>query len=116
MNINNFYDAWNYLCQHPMFQNNFNQCLDIEVVKINPKTKEIDLNNKELNTQVEIWLETGPYIKDGLSHDIDLDCGGSTFEEAILNLAKLVKEIYTDDINIIKRLCFKSMLKFDINS
>ena len=44
MNINNFYDAWNYLCQHPMFQNNFNQCLDIEVVKINPKTKEIDLN------------------------------------------------------------------------
>jgi len=56
---------------------------------------------------VEVWLETGcvEYTKDlteGIMeqvqhcHDIDLDVGGLTFEEAIINLAKLVKKHYGD--------------------
>jgi len=51
-----------------------------------------------------IWLECGrkgpkifddPSIPEGYYpnyHDIELDCGGATFEEAIVNLANLVEK------------------------
>jgi len=77
----------------------FQQCLDIEVVKINPKTDSID-DDKTLNTKVQIWLEAGPYIGKHHAHDIDLDCGADTFEEAIIELASLVKQYYGDDHEI----------------
>lgn len=96
--ILNFYDAYNYLYNHPIFNDKFLQCLDIEVVKINPETKMID-DNELLNTRTEIWLECGPYQKDCLTHDLDLDCGGFTFEEAIIKLANLVRNYYGDDKN-----------------
>ena len=51
------------------------------------------------NTKVEIWLEHGHYDVDwgACVHNIDLDCGGDTFEEAIIKLAELVKRHYTND-------------------
>ena len=81
----------------------FLNCLDIEYVKVNPVTKEIDVNNV-LNTQDEIWLEFGIWDeKENIAcHDLDLDCGGSTFDEAIVNLANLVKKYYDDDGNKIE--------------
>lgn len=97
-----FYESWYYLEEHPIFNGKFQNLLDIEVVKVNPKTKKIE-DNVELNTLTQIWLEIGPCIKNGYSHDYDLDCGGDSFEEAIVNLAELVKKIYTEDINIIKK-------------
>jgi hypothetical protein len=52
---------------------------------------------------VQVWLEHGPWEqldKTSLpqhTHDWDLDCGGDTFEEAIIELANLVKRHYNDD-------------------
>ena len=99
-----FYEAWNYLYDHKMFKDDsdgshFLKCLDIDVVKVNPAKGSIDVNDN-LNTQVEIWLECGeleklPHGWFG-SHDVDLDCGGETFEEAIIKLSKLVKKHYGD--------------------
>lgn len=107
--ITKFYEAFNYLKNHPIFINylndeltipKFQDCLDISVVKVNPATSSVD-DNGTLNTKVEVWLEAGPYLKTGKkSHDYDLDCGGDTFEEAIIELAKLVEKHYTSDKEI----------------
>jgi hypothetical protein len=88
----------------------FERGLSIHVVKVNPMTNAIDLDNDKLNTQVRIWLESSMVTdEDGeliegkmdfnyemgeLSHDYDLDVGGKTFEEAIQNLAISVKKKY----------------------
>jgi hypothetical protein len=101
-----FYNAWHYLDQHEMFKGHFLQCLDIEVAKINSKTREVD-DNDELNDEVEVWLEAGPWIKEGLAHDISLDCGASTFEDAIIELAKLVKKYYGDTKNSVNKRIIK---------
>lgn len=98
--MNEFYKAWQYLSGHKIFEddykiNHFLNCLDIEVIKINPKTDCIDVDTYK-NTKVQIWLECGPYKDERPVHDIDLDCGGDSFEEAIINLAKLVQEKYDE--------------------
>ncbi len=43
-----------------------------------------------------IWLECGTHGH----HDINLDCGGGTFEEVVAKLAALVKEKYKTNIKI----------------
>lgn len=102
-----FYKAWHYLEEHVIFQDEygvsrFGECLDIEVVKVNPETKEID-EDEFKNTASRIWLECGPYNKDSetlgscYTHDIELDCGGKNFEKAIRKLAKRVKKVYGND-------------------
>lgn len=106
-----FYKAWSFLDNHPMFEyegmNEFRKCLDIDVVKVNLETKEIE-NNESKNTEIRVWLECGPYLRPQdlkederknwpygtCSHDYDLDCGASTFEEAIIALANLVMKKY----------------------
>ena len=92
-----FYNAWQFLSNHKMFNGLFHECLWTEVVKVNPITDEIDDDHSK-NTKVQVWLEHGPYeeIWGSCTHDIDLDCGGDTFEEAIIKLATLVKKHYTD--------------------
>lgn len=90
----NFYDAWMFLSEHPIFRNLFECGLYTIVVKVNPETGAID-DDVTKNTKVEIWLEHGPYDEDyEHTHDFNLDCGGNTFEEAIITLAGLVKEHY----------------------
>lgn len=114
-----FYDAWWWLMEHPLFRDpilydkyNYNpelakavsqsflKALDIDFQKVNPATKMID-DNPFLNTKVECWLECGgAYVEDGHTyfyHDMDLDCGGDTFEEAIVNLANLVAHLYSGE-------------------
>lgn len=95
MEYNNFYDAFHFLNDHPIFKGNFQfGCLDIAVVRVNPETKKID-DNRNLNTEVNIWLECGPVNDEGLhTHDWQLDCGDQTFEEAIVQLANLVLKHY----------------------
>lgn len=107
--INKFYDSFKYLENHVIFNyildgdvyiSKFHECIDVSVVKVNPKTLVIEDNDK-LNTKVQVWIEAGPYLNEGIrSHDIDLDCGADTFEEAIIELASLVKKFYTSDKKI----------------
>ena len=99
--MDNFHEAWTWLSDHPMFHGLFECGLYTAVVKVNPETMEID-DDSTKNTKVQVWLEHGPYEKvEDLfpqhTHDWELDCGGDTFEEAIIELAKLVKEHYNDD-------------------
>ena len=119
-----FYDTWQYVSSHPAnsidrqkknFHDNcfLNGCLDIDVVKINPKSNEIEIaeGRKHLNTKTQIWLEYGEVCKDentnsiGFCHDIELDCGDDTFEEAIIKLANNMKnskhyrDMETNDVN-----------------
>lgn len=113
--FNDLLDAWEFLQNHPMTMageddGRFRSLLDITVVRVNPATNEID-DDKSKNRSVRIWLEFGPWTKreelseaareympsDGVaSHDIDLDCGAPTFEEAIMKLAYLVLNKYGD--------------------
>lgn len=93
--LNIFYGAWSYLNNHPMFKDEygyskFQDCLDMNVVKVNPLTGRID-SDKKLNTKVVVWLECGKYENGETYHNIDLDCGADTFEDAIIELARLVK-------------------------
>lgn len=112
-----FHEAWQFLNEHPRLNPedchiNFISSLAIDVVKVNPKTESIDMYNPKRNTDTRVWLECGAphkmtkseckifnedygsYTAWIGSHDIDLDCGGKTFEEAIIQLAKLVKRKY----------------------
>lgn len=111
--IEEFYKSYKFLSEHPMFIkkgkddeesksnwrssfSSFQECLDIDVVKVNRLSYEID-EDEYKNTLPQVWLEAGPKLKDGtIGHDIGLDTGADTFEEAIINLAKLVKKVYGD--------------------
>ena len=105
MNKEKFYKAWNYLenCKYFIVKakgiigvNCFiNRGLNIEVVKINPKTNIIDIDFNK-NTKVQFWLETGGWdVEDKCwTHDYKLDCSGDTFEDVIIELARLVKKYY----------------------
>lgn len=97
--------------------NRFSECLDIMVAKVDPVTLRIE-DDSSRNTRTRVWLECGPienvyaltedqlrgwYADDAdildngaLTHDVDLDCGGDTFEEAIITLAALVYKHYGD--------------------
>ncbi len=94
--IAHFYDAFNYLENHPIFKGHFNKCLEVEVVRVNPATMKIE-DNKILNTKTQVWLECGPFVDGEITHDIDLDCGDDTFEIAIVELAELVRKHYSDN-------------------
>lgn len=90
-----------------MVTSHFLQCLDIDVQQVDPVTRH---RTDEPDGVVEVWLECGPWLepeqleeaerpyhKHGTaSHDYDLDCGGPTFEAAILVLAELVRSKYGD--------------------
>ena len=83
-----FYEAFEFLNHHP--KGKFIPALDVDVAMVNPVTREIDRDPAK-NTRLEVWLETGP---EAGFHDLMLDCGGETFEEAIIKLASLVDTYY----------------------
>lgn len=103
--INKFLKAYKFLSNHKIFKyknpktndiiNKFNKCLNINVININPETLTID-ENESKNTLMQICLECGPWDneKNMPSHDYDLNCFEDTFEKAIIELAKIVKEKY----------------------
>ena len=96
-----FYESFHFLMNHRKFEGRFLESLDIEVVKVDPKTKRIE-DERTRNTLTQVWLECGPRYKGKTddpfppvwTHDIDLDCGGDTFEAAIIRLAELVLKKY----------------------
>lgn len=94
-----FFEAWNFLEDHRIFKDEnelssfLTRCLDIEVVKVDPLSDSIN-DDESKNTATRVWLECGEYNENYCNHDIGLDCGGKTFEEAIIELANLVSEQY----------------------
>ena len=115
--MKSFYDAWWELCEHPYFEDKFYKSfmkdssffvtmfpksLDINVQKVNPISRLVEDDERE-NTKIEVWLECGHHYYNSvtggweISHDCELDCGGDTFEEAIINLAELVEKKYPKD-------------------
>lgn len=101
VDMQKFFSSWYYLnnleAVHYNGVNHFCECLDVKVVKVSESTDEIDILNDDMNTKVQVWLEFGRielnekkgYLE--VYHDTNLDCGGDTFEEAIITLAKLCK-------------------------
>lgn len=86
----------------------FEDCVDVDIVKVNPGTDCIEKDDN-LNTKTRVWLECGPWVHkdreagkydskeffpEGPSHDWNLNCGGDTYEEAIVKLANLVSQNY----------------------
>lgn len=112
--FNDFYEAYTFLENHKMTKtysklendskevefNHFYKSLDIAVVKVNPETCELEYKQDRLhlNTKTEVWLELGAWNEEYkvAYHDYDLDCGGDSFEEAIINLANLVDKYYDE--------------------
>ena len=104
-----FIDSWYWLDDHPIFRDTygcsrFQECLWIDVVKVNPETLSID-DDERLNTRTRVWLESGPWLVadaqnepsivfDQAQHDYNLDVGGDTYEKAIKHLAEKVRELY----------------------
>lgn len=82
-----FYESYWFIHNHSAFHHHV--WIDEHVVKVNPETNRID-DDISKNTKVEVWLESGPYEV----HDPDLDCGGETYEKAIITLAEKVKAKY----------------------
>ncbi len=84
--------------------------LDMTLVKVDPQTR--DSQDAARNTQTQVWFEHGPHVSptfvarderfghtaDGTpTHDVRLDCGGDTNEEAICASTRLVHEVFGDD-------------------
>ncbi len=127
VNPDSFHDSWHYLNDHPMFwkftehrnsdkpKNHVSMLerdcgfgsnsIDVMVVLVDG-TGTIN-EDDSLNTQTEVWLETGKWnlFADDHEHssvhchwhDIELDCGGPTYEAAVITLARLVWEKYGND-------------------
>lgn len=90
----------------------FFRALDFSVQKVNPTTLRVE-DDQTGNTHVRFWLEVGPWeapTEEELendtywgddwegtpTHDYELDCGGDTYEEAIIKMAEKVREKYGD--------------------
>ena len=81
----------------------FTESLWIDVVKVCPETDKIE-EDETRNTKIQVWLEAGTAIElnDPLtgeqfprwSHNLEWDCGGDTFEEAIQALYEKIKKDY----------------------
>ena len=82
----------------------------IMVVKCNPENSHIE-EDETLNTKTEVWVELGkrgwpkhptdpPTTWDHHWHDVDLDCGADTYEQAIITAAILVHVAYGNDRTI----------------
>ncbi len=112
-----------FLYQHPVVQDYEKPYFHLDIVPayVNPETRMID-DDASKNTHFEVWIEGGPPYDmsksdDGMggciwptpeegwneqnrymkSHDTDLDCGGDTLEEALLNFVARLKYYYNDD-------------------
>lgn len=76
-----FAESWAYLSNHPWYKGRFPQCFDLETVMVCRDTM-IKEDEEIRNTCPRVWIE-GEY-----------DAAGSTFEEAVCNLAQLVRFDY----------------------
>lgn len=113
--------AWQYVDEHPIYwhlrdpqgpehernlvhtyaANRYD--VEMTVNPVQPRSHHVS-GVEERNTVCEVWAESGPrYWRTpedwaaGTSHDWELDCGGATFEQAYVNLARKIWEKYGND-------------------
>jgi len=69
--------------------------IEITMMKVNPVTRKVE-DDQHINTHIEYWVETGQFNEEFMAfeHDIRLDCGGDSYDEAIIKLLKLVRKFY----------------------
>lgn len=95
--FHDFYEAYNFLVGSKYFEGQYDQCLYVEVVKVDPITETLIFKNEDdpdneqwKKAKTQVWFEAGP---PGM-HDLNLNCGGRTYEEATIKLANLVYGLY----------------------
>lgn len=101
--VNDVVDAWTWLGDHPAFrskgtlgQSIFELCVCIDPHRVDPRTGRIE-DDARRNTAVHYWVECGPAPTTWpgtLIHDARLDCGGASYEEAVMALYKKVRRVY----------------------
>lgn len=131
-NPGDFHNAYHYLNHHPAFwhffgkenmtaaerihekwlidDDGFRDSVSVYVVKVNPTTSHSE-DDTTLNTKTEVWIELGKHgwphddanISDTNWHDVDLDCGADTFEQAVITAAIHLHAAYGND----RMLCDK---------
>jgi len=109
----NGYEAYWFLANHRVTGfagTSFMDVLDVTIMKVDPTTHRVEddalgIPSLSRNTEIEVWLESGPGYSDpeGIEdvasvpiHDPELDCGGPTFEAALITLAEKVAAKYGD--------------------
>lgn len=123
-NPSSFYNAWRYLDNHPIYWqlsrypgkndvprqhmrnldhgNGFGNggiWMSVERVDVTGKVS----RDPALNRRTEVWLETGEWSwaesEHGASHyhNYKLDCGGPTYEAAVVKMARNVHRFYGND-------------------
>ena len=113
MKFNDFYEAYQWLYNHPVFQYQctfeelsepqlesfFDYAVDVEVVKVNPENNTIE-DDPKLNIKTRVWFEISEDYDEKYhttsTHIWYLDTGGNTYEEAMISLANLVYKFYKD--------------------
>lgn len=82
--------------------------VDIAVVKVDPITRHAE-DDDALNTHTQVWVEMGKWewptskpidehsLRDAHFHDTDLNCGGDSFEQAIIVAAICLHTVYGND-------------------
>lgn len=101
MNSKAFDDYW-WVYNHPSFEKDFG-VVEIEIAPhmVEPISKSI-VQDHSKNTHLEWWIELKVTIwnsdtKNTECHHLwELDCGGDTIEEALVNLRYLTLEHYED--------------------
>lgn len=114
--LTDFYSAWRWLNEHPIFYRctrEFHErgltanrgildgCVEVTPVKVNP----VNLKRSEdptKNTLLQFWVEVfarslKPEECTISTHDYECDTGGSSYEEAIVAVAKEIYERHGND-------------------
>ena len=98
-----FVDKYYWIMDHPLKRVSdiyFGQNeIDIQPQLVNPVTNEVDMDDS-LNTKVEFWVEFSYFDVEceANAHDIEFDCGGDSYEEAVEALFQLVYNKFGDYI------------------
>ena len=96
-----FVDKYYWIMDHPLNRvseiNFFQNEIDIQPQLVNPMTNEVDRDDS-LNTKVEFWVEFSYFDVEceANAHDIEFDCGGDSYEEAVEALFQLVYDKFGD--------------------
>ena len=96
-------EAYYFVMNHPKLL--LHKCIEpwVEITPHMVDSSGVVSENPSQNTVLEWWVECGPYSEDEedpsnliVFHDIDLDCGANKAEDAVMELARLVKNKYGD--------------------
>ena len=96
-----FVDKYYWIVDHPLDRKApycfCQNVIDIQPHLVSPLTNEIDMDDA-LNTKVEFWVEFSYFDIEceANAHDIEFDCGGDSYEEAIEMLFQLIYDKFGD--------------------